>query len=117
MARVSVADERLMEELGLAFEEVPDIDTGRRSKWDAHWEAAVELCRKHEGKTLRVRTYTNASSSYKDAKDINNNESRYVVPEDGETWAAVAAKTGNKTEDSKGNEVDEYAIWLTLNGS
>lgn len=119
MARLSKTDETMLSEHGFVFEEVPDIGSSRVSKWDGVWEDAAALCRRHSGKSLRVRSYSNASSAYKDAKLINNGESRYVTLEDGEegtVWTAVAGPTGEVTEDRKGQERPEYAIWLTYNG-
>lgn len=115
MARISKADENLLEEFGLAFEEVPEVDNTRTSRYDALWDAAVQLCRRHPGKSLRVRTYNNASTAYKEAKDINNNEGRAkVTPEDGENWVAIATKTDEIYESRNGKESHVYAIYLTL---
>ena len=119
MARISKTDEAVLGEHGFVFEDVPEIGSSRISAWDSVWQDAAALCRRHANKSLRVRSYSNASSAYKDAKQINNGESRYVTLEEGEeagVWTAVAGQTGNMTEDRKGNEKHEYAIWLTYNG-
>lgn len=115
MARISKGDEEKLAEFGLVFEDVPDVEITRRSKWAGVWEAAVELCQRHPGKSLKVRTYNNASSAYKDAKDINNGDSRNVPHGEndvaGVTWEAIATKTDEPvTEDSTDYK---YAIYLT----
>jgi len=115
MARISKSDEAMLEQFGLAFEEVPEADNTRRSKWDPVWEAATALCRRHPGKSLKVRTYNNASTAYKEAKDVNNVESRNVHPEEGETWVAIAAKTDEVVDEDAEKLQYKYAIYLTCN--
>lgn len=115
MARISKADENLLEAFDLVFEDVPEVDNTRASKWDSVWDAATQLCRRHVGKSLKVRTYNNASMAYKEAKDINNNEGRAKVHRlDGEEWIAIATKTEETYESKNGNLSPVYAIYLTL---
>lgn len=108
MARLNKTQERLLEEFGFTVETPPEKDTSRRSKWDATWEAARDFCASSVGTTIRVRSYTNASMSYAEAKAINNGEHRHFK-DDGSKWTAVASKTDEVDEDDK----PVYAIWLT----
>ena len=118
MARLSKADELTLQEFELVFEDVPEVDNSRHSKWDAYWEAAVELCRRHPGKSLRVRTFNNASTAYKEAKEINNGEFRGVPlaeDEDLNAWTAIAVKTPETYVDKKERSQHIYAIYLKFN--
>lgn len=121
MARLSKSDETALEEFGLAFEEIPVVENRRTSKWDPVWDAAVSLCRRHQGKSLKVRTYNNASTAYKDAKDVNNGEFRGVQPDEdaGETiesWTAVSVRTPETFVDKHDKVQHLFAIYLTYNG-
>ncbi len=62
MARLSRADEEALEEFGFSFEEPPEVDSTRRSRYEPMWEAAKALCEKAPGKSLKVRSYTDGWS-------------------------------------------------------
>lgn len=109
MARLTKASEALLETFGFVVETPPERDNTRRSKWDEVWEAAKQFCETNVGQTIRVRSYTNASMSYSDAKAINNREHRHFKDEVPLAWTAVAAKTDEVDDDDK----PVYAIWLT----
>jgi len=120
MARISKGDEEKLEQFGLVFEDIPEVEVTRRSKWAPVWEAAVELCQRHPGKSLKVRSYNNASSAYKDAKDINNGEFRSVPlhegEEPGQNWVAIATKSEELLDDENPDAGHKFAIYLTYKG-
>lgn len=91
MARLSKAEEEALESFGFSFEEPPEVDSTRRSRYDEMWDAAKSLCEKMPGKSLRVRSYNNASTAYNDAKAINNGEKKSFEGES-DKWLAVATK-------------------------
>lgn len=110
MARITKASQDILDSFGFEVGEAPEKDTSRRSKYDDMWEAARKFCESNPGVTIKVRTYTNPSAAYNDAKSINNGEHRHFS--DGAAWRAVAAKSDNEadvTEDGK----PLFAIWLT----
>jgi hypothetical protein len=111
MARITKASQEILDTFGFEVGEAPEKDTSRRSKYDDMWEAARNFCESNPGTTIKVRTYTNASAAYSDAKAINNGEHRHFS--DGAKWQAVAAKSETDvSEDDK----PLHAIWLTYNG-
>jgi hypothetical protein len=115
--RLNKTDAATVEDFGFVFEAIPEVTSTRTSKWDEVWTKAVALCRSHPRQSLRVRSYNNASTAYKEAKEINNNESRYVTSdeEEGEhAWAAVAVKSEETYIDKKDREQHLYYIYLTF---
>lgn len=109
MARLTSADEKALEEFGFVFEEPPEGEATRRSRYDPMWAAAKVLCEKNVGKSLKVRSYNNASTAYNDAKAINNGEKKQFEGE-ADQWTAVAVKN-----DEVLNEKDEptYDLYLS----
>lgn len=113
MARLNKADEDAIAEFGFAFEEPPDVASTRRSRYDDMWDAARNLCVKNPSKSLKVRSYNNASTAYNDAKAINNGEHRMFVPdpETGESasaWLAVAVKNAEVLNEKNEPTYDLY---------
>jgi hypothetical protein len=93
MARLSKAEEEALETYGFVVEEPPEQDSTRRSRYEPMWDAARAVCQKMPGKSLKVRSYNNASTAYNDAKAINNGEKKgFEDVEDGYKWTAVAGK-------------------------
>jgi hypothetical protein len=111
MARLNRTDEALVEEFGFTFEEPPEVDSTRRSRYEPMWEAAKALCEKNPGRSLKVRSYNNASTAYNDAKAVNNGEKKSFAGE-GDHWLAVAVKNEEVL-----NEKDEptYDLYLKRN--
>lgn len=122
MAKLSKGDTETLEQFDLVFEDVPEVDNSRVSKWDPVWEAATNLCRRHPGKSLRVRTYNNASTAYAQAKAINNGEFRGVtvneeLGENINSWLAQSVRTEQTYEDKNGKTQHVYAIYLEYRGA
>jgi hypothetical protein len=98
MPRLSRSDEEALEGFGFVFEEPPEQENTRRSRYDEMWDAAKTLCEKMPGKSLKVRSYNNASTAYNDAKGINNGEKKAFEGE-GDKWLAVATKNDEVRND------------------
>lgn len=114
--RLNKAQSELLEKFGFEISTPPERDNTRRSKYDETWEAAKGLLESMPGVQIKVRTYTNASAAYADAKAINNGEHRHFKNE-GEKWLAIGTKTEDETwTDNDGNEQPLYAVWLTYKG-
>lgn len=111
MARMTKASQEILDTFGFEVGEAPEKDNSRRSKYDEMWEAARTFCEGNPHTTIKVRTYSNASAAYSDAKAINNGEHRHF--KDGAQWQAVAAKSETDTAED-GTHL--HALWLTYNG-
>lgn len=108
MPRLTNKESATLEEFGFEFGAPPERHITRRSKHHERWEAAKTLCQKYPGQSLKVIEFTNASSAYQNAKQINNGEHKSFPGNDG-TWAAVAAMLGEHADEG-------YGIWLTYQG-
>lgn len=114
--RLNKSQTETLEKFGFEISTPPEKDNSRRSKYDEMWEAAKALLETMPGTQIKVRTYTNASASYAEAKAINNGEHRHFKNE-GEKWLAIGTKTEDETwTDDDGNEHPLYAVWLTYKG-
>ncbi|HET7713330.1 MAG TPA: hypothetical protein VFK94_02745 [Patescibacteria group bacterium] len=112
MARLSKADEEALESFGFEFAEPPEKEDSRRSRYDEMWAAAKTLCEKNPGKSLKVRSYNNASTAYNDAKAINNAEHRMFSDGEPADWTAVAVKN---TEVLNDKDEPTYDLYLKRN--
>jgi hypothetical protein len=109
MAKMSASDSRTLEEFGFEFSAPPEIAISRRSKHEAMWEAAKELCSKYPGQSLKVIEYDKRTTAYQTARAINNGANK-AFTEDFHEWTAKASVLS-------ADEPDTFAIWLTYNGS
>ena len=108
--RLTKASQEVVDTFGFVFGDPPERDLTRRSKYDPMWEAVKTLLLAHPNQSVKVRTYTNASAAYQEAKAINNGEHRHFKDE-GSKWTAVGTKSDDENDvDEEGNVL--YAIWL-----
>jgi hypothetical protein len=110
MARLTKAEQTLVEEFGFEFAPIPERSNTRKGKYHDTFVAARTLCEKNPGQALRVLTADNPSQLYSMAKSINNGE-RSEFKADSAEWTAQAAKV---TDEESGEEF--YGLWLTYNG-
>jgi hypothetical protein len=107
MPRLSKSDEEALAEFGFEISEPPEQENTRRSRYEPMWDAARALCQKMPGKSLKVRSYNNASTAYNDAKAINNGEKR-GFEDQGDQWLAVASKNEEVRNDKDEPTYDLY---------
>ncbi len=107
MARLNRADEEALAEFGFEITEPPEVENTRRSRYEPMWDAARALCQKMPGKSLKVRSYNNASTAYNDAKAINNGEKK-GFEDQGSNWLAVAVKNEEVLNDKDEPTYDLY---------
>lgn len=113
MARLSKADNALIEQYDFEFTPPPERDRSRKGKHYERWVAARSLCEKNPGNTLKVMEYKNQGSAYQTAKQINNGEHKVFATDSG-NWTAVAAPLPPLYDENDEEYMrDGYGVWLT----